>query len=304
MMLSTNTVIFEKNVGAKRGIELAAKAGFDAVDFSLHHVMSSDNSVFNSEKYKEEAEKYRELAEQNGIMFNQTHTVYPTSYSDGNKTATAVERVKRGIEISSILGAKTAVVHPMQHLVYLKGNNSEILKEINKRFFGELAELAEKLNITVCIENMWQRSAVSGNIVHSTCADPLELAEYVDAIGSKHIAACLDVGHCCLVGVDPADAVMALGRKRLKALHLHDNDGKDDRHVLPFTEFVSKVNWESLLAALAETGYDGDFTYEVNNSFTSSLLADEKVLLGKLIYAESIGRSMIDKIEKYKAKQM
>lgn len=301
MLLSINTVIFEKNVGAKRGIELAAKAGFDAVDFSLQHVMSSDGSVFNSEKYKDEAEKYREIAEQNGIVFNQTHTVYPTSYSDDDKTATAVERVKRGVEISAILGAKTAVVHPMQHLVYLKGKNPEILKEINKRFFVELAELAEKLDITVCIENMWRRSEVSGNIVYSTCADPYELAEYVDMIGSKHVAACLDVGHCCLVGVDPADAVMALGRERLKALHLHDNDGKDDRHVLPFTEFVSKVNWESLLAALARIGYEGDFTYEVNNSFTSSLLADENVLLGKLEYAEKIGRSMIGKIAKYKA---
>ncbi len=300
MLLSTNTAIFDKNVGAKRGIELAAKAGFDAVDISLHRLMDKDGQAFNSGRYRDEAEEYKKLVSGCGLVVNQTHTVYPTSYNDDEKTAAAVMRVKRGIEISSILGAKTVVVHPMQHLPYIKGNNSEILREINKKFFADLASLAEQYDVTLCIENMWQRNKISGSIVHSTCADPRELAAYVDMANSKNFAACLDVGHCCLVGVDPADAVHTLGHGRLKALHLHDNDGREDMHVLPLTEGTGKVDWDALLKALADIGYEGDFTYEVNNSFVSALMQDENVLLEKLKYAVAVGRNMIAKFEQYK----
>ena len=53
MLLSTNTAIFDKNVGAKRGIELAAKAGFDAVDISIHRLMDKDGQAFNSGRYRD-----------------------------------------------------------------------------------------------------------------------------------------------------------------------------------------------------------------------------------------------------------
>ena len=47
-------------------------------------------------------------------------------------------------------------------------------------------------------------------------------------------------------------------------------------------------------------GYEGDFTYEVNNSFVSALMQDENVLLAKLKYAVAVGRNMIAKFEQYK----
>ena len=91
-----------------------------------------------------------------------------------------------------------------------------------------------------------------------------------------------------------------MGYGRLKALHLHDNDGREDMHVLPLTEGTGKVDWDALLKALADIGYEGDFTYKVNNSFVSALMQDEDVLLAKLKYAVAVGRNMIAKFEQYK----
>ena len=69
MLLSTNTAIFDKNVGAKRGIELAAKAGFDAVDISLHRLMDKDGQAFNSGRYRDEAEEYKRLVSGCGLVW-------------------------------------------------------------------------------------------------------------------------------------------------------------------------------------------------------------------------------------------
>ena len=53
--------------------------------------------------------------------------------------------------------------------------------------------------------------------------------------------------------------------KRLRALHINDNRGEKDDHLLPYLGYVE---WEPVLRALKEIGYAGDFTYEIHN-FTS-----------------------------------
>jgi sugar phosphate isomerase/epimerase len=56
--------------------------------------------------------------------------------------------------------------------------------------------------------------------------------------------------------------IRALGHKRLKALHIHDNDLIHDSHTLPFTQ---KIHWEDVMTALKEIQYDGVFTFEADN---------------------------------------
>ena len=51
-----------------------------------------------------------------------------------------------------------------------------------------------------------------------------------------------------------------MGKNRLRALHVHDVDGFEDSHTLPY---YGVTNWDLVAKALKEIGYEGDFTFEV-----------------------------------------
>ena len=74
-------------------------------------------------------------------------------------------------------------------------------------------------------------------------------------------------------------------------LHIHDVDYLHDNHTLPF---MQKLPWESITAALAEIGYEGDFTYEAN-CFLQNLPA--QLLEPACTFMAQTGRYLISRIE-------
>jgi sugar phosphate isomerase/epimerase len=70
----------------------------------------------------------------------------------------------------------------------------------------------------------------------------------------------VDVGHAFINRWRMEELFIALG-DRLKALHLHDNDGRKDSH-LPLGEGV--IDWESIFAALRKAGSEPDIVLEYN----------------------------------------
>ena len=296
MKLSTTTSVIDSKFGYEKAIEIIAKAGFDAVDLSLCK-MGDENNVFNGDNYREYAEKLLKIAKDNGVYFNQAHAYFPTSFDDKEKNEKAFNKVVRGIEIAGIIGAKVIVVHPNQHLYYIEGDNDKILKEMNLEFYKRLLPYCEKYNVKMATENMFQWNGVSKVIIDSTCSRAPEFCEYVDMIESEYMTACLDIGHCVLVGQKPEFMIRALGHDRLLALHVHDNNGKTDNHVEPYSPCLSVVNWDEVCKALAEIDYKGDFTFEADSFFenVSSLTVDAAAR-----YLHDIGRGLINKIESFK----
>jgi len=98
-----------------------------------------------------------------------------------------------------------------------------------------------------------------------TVASTAECMAYmVDSLnnmcGEKLFVACLDTGHALLTGGgDPCDMVDTLGA-RLKLLHVHDNDGKRDRHQVPFTGII---DWDRFAKALVKNAYNGILSLEI-----------------------------------------
>lgn len=70
---------------------------------------------------------------------------------------------------------------------------------------------------------------------------------------------CLDIGHAVLVREQPENFMRVLGNKCLTCLHIHDVDGINDSHTLPY---FGIAYWKRIMEALAEIYYKGDFTYE------------------------------------------
>ena len=73
------------------------------------------------------------------------------------------------------------------------------------------------------------------------------------------MGAVIDTGHRNLGG-DSAAALRTVGR-HLITLHLHDNHGERDEHLLPGR---GNIAWDEVNRALAEIRYDGVFMYEIN----------------------------------------
>ena len=122
---------------------------------------------------------------------------------------------------------------------------------------------------------------------------PEGLLELLDALDNDVFTICYDVGHAQIRGQDPAKMLLKL-KGRIGCTHIHDNDGVHDTHTLPY---YGVIDWESLMKAFAESGYDGSFSYE------ASIFLDKIPVEFRpegLKYMAKVGRYLIEKCEGYK----
>ena len=259
MKLVTQSEALAKNFGGEEGIRILAKAGFDAVDWSFFE-MENGEGIWCSDGFKEYALRLRKVGEECGLAFTQAHAPFPSSLGKEPYDTEIRKWIIRSMEAASLMGIRDIVVHPVQHLEYMKYR--ERLFEENLEFYRGLIPYCEKFNIRVCTENMWQYDNRRNYIVDSVCASPEEFNRMLDELDSPWIVGCLDLGHCALVGREPADFIRAMGKKRLQALHVHDVDYVSDCHTMPFLE---SLDWNAITCALAEIGYEGNLTFEADN---------------------------------------
>lgn len=305
MLVSTPTELLSDRFGREQTLCLIAEAGFDAYDMTLCD-MARPDCEFLQEDWRERAQHYRAVADELGLVCNQAHAPFPSSYEDGVANEQRFQLIVRAMEIASIAGAKIIVVHPVQHLPYIRYIHQ--LQTFNKAFYSRLLPYAEKFHITIATENMWQVMKMWMNggwanediyynpIVDSTCAAAEEFAEYVDMMDSARLVACLDLGHVELVQRDVADMIRTLG-PRLQALHVHDNDGKSDLHTFPFAR-TGVLDFDAITTALADIGYEGDITFEANSFF---LRVPDALVPSALRYLCDIGRYLRDEVQRKKA---
>lgn len=250
----------DKRLGDARAIELLADAGFDAVDLSLEDT-SGGSWFLHSPGYRDHAAMLKKAAERSGIVFNQAHAPFRFDWTAaGAVENAAIPGIARSFEVASLLGIKTVVVHPLNHLYQGEsGENREEVFRANVDYCRRLVPHAEKWDVVVALENIYLQNALTGAYTGDILANTDDFVRLLDLLPDNRVAACLDVGHCLVTGVEPAGAIRRLGRERLAALHIHDNDGVRDRHWPPF---FGVADWEKTMGALREIGYRGDCTLE------------------------------------------
>lgn len=302
MLLSTQTDTVFRNFGEEEGIRILADAGYDAIDYSMFW-MSSDNHPLFAEDPIAHAEKLRALADAAGLRFNQAHSPFPCwRYGDDAYNAKMPERVRTSVRIAGILGAKSTVVHPIAYTqgVQVPGAAAEeaerLQMEFNLDFYHTLEPIALEYGTKVALENMWGHDNRRGIIVPNVCSYAVDLARYFDALNPKAFTVCLDLGHCGLIGEDAEHAIRVLGGNRLGALHIHDNDNRNDSHTLPYSHGC-RMNWDAILTALGEIDYQGDFTYEADN-FLARL--DRAAIPAAETYMANLGRIMIRTLDSHR----
>ncbi len=294
MRLTMNVDYYTNLLPTQEAASMISAAGFDSADYGLFGMADPANRFLDKD-YLTVAEQIGAEMRAGGLPVTQTHAPFtfnqfadPDVYRDF-----ILPSIVRSVEVSAALGADTIVVHPLHHMLY-SGHEEELFR-LNMDFYRALIPVAQSCGIKIAVENMFQRDPRRGIITHDTCSTIQEFCRYVDTLDSEYIVACLDIGH---VGLplqkeEAWDFIYALGHERLKALHIHDNNYKNDLHALPYT---GTLDWDEITKALGKIDYAGDFTYEIRVP-TLTNTKDPKLLSMGLGYAAQVGRYLIDKVE-------
>ncbi len=268
--------------GIKKTFDIFGEAGFSGMDFN-NDVAEYCSDAHGKEFYLD----LKEYAGERGVTVCQAHAPFPSSYPDAAETEKRFGEIVRAMENAAYLGAPMIVVHPCTHLKYDEGNNADILFEYNLDFYRRLIPHARRIGIKIAIENIGRTSVTSS---------PERLNRLYDTLNDPAFTVCFDVGHCLLEEVDPATAIREIGDRLVNGCtHVHDNCGDADSHTLPY---FGKVDWESVMKALADIGYKGNLNYEASGFFKD---VPAPLRPDSLKFMAEVGRYLVSRFEYYKS---
>ena len=287
MKISTEIASAAEIIGEEKAVELVAKAGFDAWDFSMFDMCRYDwgnrcllenSHPLAGNNYLAFARRLKQIGLDNGIVCNQSHAPFPTS-CDAIRSY-----YKRAIECTAEAGGNICIIHP--------DNNKNALE--NAEMYFELLDFAKGCGVKIATENMWNWDSEKDQAAPAACSDPASFNAHLDAVNDEFFVACLDIGHAEMRGLNTTavDMIKALG-PRLQALHIHDNDKWHDSHQIPMS---MKIDFVPIVRALKETGYSGYFTLECDRYLNGR--TPENVFDGirELAEADKYLADMFDKV--------
>jgi sugar phosphate isomerase/epimerase len=171
---------------------------------------------------------------------------FDPSSGDPAVRASALEIMRLEADYAHALGCRDIVVHPSEP----DSRSDQPFREAALRESVEaLAQLGKKADVRFLLENM--PPPMFGS-------DARVLRRLADQVNDPHIALVYDSGHAMLAH-EPVEFVRIMG-PRLALLHLHDNKGEADDHLIPG---MGILPFEDVAGALAEVGYSGTFLLEV-----------------------------------------
>lgn len=268
MKLSTSTnLLFLRPDGEiyppEKAVEKIVKAGFRMLDFNFYDWVITKGSPYMATDGDAWLYTMAEQAQRLGVSYEQAHAHF---YNFLSETLTDEERewqqkqVIRTIKAAKILGAKVVVTHPATSY-YAGGSYRDISREKNREYFLRLLEETKDTDIRIAIENMTDVDTVPRR---KYCAVPEEIVDLVDWIHDSRIGVCWDFEHGDLMKQDQPEVVRYLG-KRLMATHVSDQHSHYPVHLTHRLPMTGTMDWEPIMRALYETGYDGCFSFEAHN---------------------------------------
>ena len=231
-----------------------ARCGYDSVDFQEFANIYSDFFKLPEDEFLKAVKCEREKIESYGLTVHQAHAPWvwgePRDHTREERVLW-LEAMKKAVRGAHALGTEIFVAHALLPYDDTDENPDEVL-ELNEKFFAELADFAKEYGITVCVENLpFKHHPLS--TVESVCA-------LVDKLQRDNLKICLDTGHAAIFDKDVASAVRYIG-DRLATVHIHDNMGDEDSHLVP-GEGV--IDWKAFSSALRDIAYRGVISLETS----------------------------------------
>ena len=230
-------------------------SGFQYLDYSFYHMLTIPDHPLMQENWRDVIRDVKAAAEELGITFVQAHL--PACKLIGEGKAIGLAACLRAIEACGMLGIKIAVIHSsFAEGPYRYPEDKEAYFAANKPFFQALIPTMEQYGVQVLLENSCEVNT-QGAYFPMTGQDLNEMIAFLD---HPMFGAVWDIGHAHIQGLDQRDEMVTMG-KNLKAVHIHDNNGKRDQHQ---TVFNGSLDWDSFLRGIRDSGFEGPFTYEID----------------------------------------
>ena len=164
--------------------------------------------------------------------------------------------LEKGIDAARIMGIPLAVAHPIA--LYSSEHSYGDWVRANMKFLQPIVEYARERGVKICVENMPsdKQKEAADNHLYGSCA------LNISALAQKlNCGICFDIGHANVSGYKMSEQLEIL-RGKLDVLHIHDNHGVRDEHLLPFD---GTCDYEHMMRDLDKYGFEGALVLEVSN---------------------------------------
>ena len=274
-----------RRYGIERALELGKGFGFDAVDISLG-AYSLNDEIYGGSDDAFESHFYaiRKKAEDLELEISQTHA-NDTAYPIDNEQRREITDKTAALDLkaTSILGAPACVFHFIITAVHGK-QSPEYFHKVSGEMFDKMVPFADKYKTKIALEN-FGAALLKGERTRDFFADPIEIKRQFDRLNTKYKTFCLDTGHAHEAEsfwVPPSEEIIRFYGKDLTVLHLNDNGGTRDDHLIPG---MGTVNWPAVFDALDDVGYEGVYNFELNNYFAGRCALEYYEFVGKSLRA-------------------
>jgi len=182
----------------------------------------------------------------------------------------SIEVVKRTLDACQLLNVPYAVIHSGGAKENLA--DIETFKKVKNIYFESIQTICDyprKSKVKLVIEN-------GGSKLNTVEA----IMETINLVNKDKMKICIDTGHANGVGKNPADMIEKAGNL-LSHLHIHDNNGTRDEHLIPGE---GTINWEKVLKTLARISYQGIFMIEAvfsKNSNDPDIIAEKAIQISE-----------------------
>ena len=276
MLLSVQNGGLTNRMSPKEYYQMIKDCGFEAVDWNIDHGWNRQEVLEKGVKtpciFTKSMEEIRaywkeqlDAIRQAGLIIGQAHAPFPAytlSYNEKHPDFLdfAIEVYKKCILLCDEVGCPYLVIHGISRRLNMQFPTHEELDALNRKLYESLIPTLQQTNVTVCLENLFAGNHFTRLTGH--CSEPLQAAAFIDALnkkaGKECFGLCLDTGHLFLLHTEFSYYISILG-SRIKALHIHDNDGDDDQHLAPY---AGRIPWGEFLVALKKVGYSGNLNFE------------------------------------------
>jgi L-ribulose-5-phosphate 3-epimerase len=258
MKLGASYWMFDGGLEAKMPVrdamQQAKELGYDSIELCI-----ASEGALTHETTQAECEQIVKMANQIGIEISSVASgeswgVCPTS-NDSAIRQKITDFTRKALQVTQWLGTDAYLLVPGAVDVFFLPDAEivpyDICYDRAKKFIDSLLDTAQETDVTLCIENVWNKFLLS----------PLEMRNFIDSFDSPFVGSYFDIGNVLLFGY-PSQWIRILG-ERIKRVHIKDFD-KSVGTAEGFVDLLEgDVEFDKVTQSLQEIGYDGYVTGEL-----------------------------------------